>query len=412
MWKWILVWISIPFIVGCGGGDSSSEKATSKDENVLVLKVNRVSIGAFSNIPRMRYEIDSDMVSIANISVNKEAEILLSGADSEIFELKSSGGRESQLSLIKRDTLLPDKNKDGVYELNIIATDRNNQTATCKIAYKINVPKAESKDILDGNHFYKVDAKGIVNDGYTMLEFTEKGALLQKFIKDSLVNESVEDIFYLEDKIIFTKNGKNTLCLVDKKTNSISLSCKENELFKEEVIWWKELDEAKNNPSLSNSNRTVISTTVVKSLKSSAPIISKFALTGTTLVKDNIVQLDKSINGGKYSVTIELSEKLKGSETAYLFFHKASSLDIQRSGSRVLMKRLLASTTLEAKILEDGIHQFSINGQSIILDNSEKFADEKFNGYLNLFICDDIISFRTCHYADIPVVVGSVTLNN
>ena len=407
MWKWILILISILFISGCGEENTSSANSTSKDENVLVLNVNKVTIGAFSNIPRMQYTIVSNMLSIANISVNKEADIFLSGADKELFKLKDSGDREKQLSLVNLDILPKDFNKDGLYELDIIAKDANNQIATCKIAYIINpaITELKSKDILRGNLFYLVDAKGVLNNGYKVLEFIDRAVVSQEFIEDNLLKESIEEIFYLKDSVIFLNRDEKRTCSLIDNIKFISLSCKENGEFKEEIIAWRELDNAKHNPSLSNQDRTLESKNIINSLDSSAPTISKFSLMGTTLTNNGRVQLDKSINSGRYNVTIELSEKLKGSEKAYLFFHKASSLNILKSGSRVLMQRLSASTVLEATMLEDEIHQFSILGQKALLDNSEKFIEDKFHGYLNLFICEDVLSFRSCHYADIPVSV-------
>jgi len=407
MWKWILILISILFISGCGEENTSSANSTSKDENVLVLNVNKVTIGAFSNIPRMQYTIVSNMLSIANISVNKEAEIFLSGADKKLFKLKDSGYRKKQLSLANLDILPKDFNKDGLYELDIIAKDANNQIATCKIAYIINpaVTELKSKDILRGNLFYLVDAKGVLNNGYKVLEFIDRAVVSQEFIEDNLLNESIEEIFYLKDSVIFLNRDEERTCSLIENIKFISLSCKENGEFTEEIIAWRELDNAKHNPSLSNQERTLESKNIINSLDSSAPTISKFSLMGTTLTNDDRVQLDKSINSGRYNVTIELSEKLKGSEKAYLFFHKASSLNILKSGSRVLMQRLSASTVLEATMLEDEIHQFSISGKKALLDNSEKFIEHKFHGYLNLFICEDVLSFRSCHYADIPVSV-------
>ena len=141
--------VSIFIFSACGGGGSSDAPEQTEEETstvTLKLTVGNANIASGSTLSRVTSNISEDTVNITTVSTNKTATITANGgADADLFVLKNTDkSTKKELSFIsKRDANNPtDANQDGVYEVDIQATDEDGQMATYKAGYKIEVPKA------------------------------------------------------------------------------------------------------------------------------------------------------------------------------------------------------------------------------------------------------------------------------
>ena len=145
--------LSIFLLSGCGGGGSSSDSKETKEEMVtlpLKLTVGNMHIDSASTLSRVTINISEETLNVTTVSTNKPATIRATGADADLFVLKDSDKNNTkELAFISlREANNPtDANQDGVYEINIEATDEDAQVAVFKVAYKIALPEAKELEL-------------------------------------------------------------------------------------------------------------------------------------------------------------------------------------------------------------------------------------------------------------------------
>lgn len=133
----ILLTILLLIVTACGEVETTKSHNTPPTEKSLVMYVDNQSI---SSTPTARIKTTvNPKQKICSITMNKKGSIsLIGGKDIDLFELISQGENKILKFITTPELSNPiDDNKDGVYEVDIQASDYDGDFIVYKVAYEI-----------------------------------------------------------------------------------------------------------------------------------------------------------------------------------------------------------------------------------------------------------------------------------
>ena len=134
----LTIFTAILFILTACGEVATSDTQYSDNENKpLTMKIDNTTIYTTSH-SRDKVTVNSEQ-NIGVISLNKKGSITLSGGqDVDFFELLNKNDSKILRFITTPEASNPiDSNKDGIYEVDIKATDYDGNSITYKVAYEI-----------------------------------------------------------------------------------------------------------------------------------------------------------------------------------------------------------------------------------------------------------------------------------
>jgi hypothetical protein len=292
------------FFTACGGGGTTTAN-TQTDTTTLKLTVGNSTLDSKSSLLRVTSIINAEK-NVSQVSINKEGTISLSGGDdSHLFELLDiMEGKQLAFKTTPDAPNPTDTNSDGIYEVDIMASDNDGQSVTYQAAYKIAVPVMLSS-LLSGKTYY-VD---LGNDEYNEISFNDD-TISYKGYKDTLFvpgSQATVSITYTESTFEFIdEGGTNTVCTI--KDSSIPIfTCTENGGDALEVTFLSTAPEfiiprsytlATLNSNINNHHNSL------------TPQISSFSVTGNAPSENSKVVISKSKLNGKFKYNLVIGNAL------------------------------------------------------------------------------------------------------
>lgn len=132
------IYIAILLIfTACGKVETSNTQDSTADQTPLTLKIDNKNIYSTSS-SRIQVTVNAEQ-NICVVSINKNGSIILNGGkDMDLFELISQKDSKILRFISTPETSNPiDNDKDGIYEIDIQASDYDGNSITYKVAYKI-----------------------------------------------------------------------------------------------------------------------------------------------------------------------------------------------------------------------------------------------------------------------------------
>lgn len=287
------------FLASCGGGSSSSDSDPDPAE-ALVLTVGNINIDSNSSInARLTRSISvTDLVQGTGIDIiitNKIGDRSISGgADAALFEITQINNVQYLAFISTPDEFNPaDANADGRYEVDVRATDNDNQSVTLPLSYAIDIPIA-AQDVLSGKTFY-ID--GAANNEYQRIVFNDTGAITTDFTQDGAVagsESALTDFEYRGTSISYTENGANLICSVI-ETPDLKLLCGPTE--DNQTIETLLLSEV---PEIDLPDAFTLTSTSITDKGFPAPEINSFSLTGNQAIENGQAVISRSSFQGKF----------------------------------------------------------------------------------------------------------------
>lgn len=310
------------FATSCGGGsgsgsgneDEGGDGGTPPTSTTLSITVGNVTLSSAATLPRATIVISGDSKKVAKISTNKASTITLSGGlDLSLFEINDVGSHKELAFTVQPDPFNPaDSNADGIYEVDINASDDDGQTVTFKAAYKIIIPRS-AKDILSGQTFYT----NIIDNTYKKVEYTDTAQTTSTYGATGLVADSTKKTNITYDGLSITFDRDNSIkatCQVS-ETPKINLSCEdEDKSYKISYL--------STAPALTIPEEFKLSATpsqIVNRFKYSASRIKSFSIKGNKPIENNKVVISKSSFQGQFSIEVVSQNERSKSDASWLF---------------------------------------------------------------------------------------------
>jgi hypothetical protein len=389
------------FFTACGGGGGSTAPATTPNTTTntqtegvtLQLTVGNLTLDSQSSLPRVTSTINAEK-NVTKVSINKEGTISISGGDdSHLFELLDmSEGKQLAFKTTPDASNPTDTNNDGVYEVDIAASDNDGQSITYQAAYKIAKPITISS-LLSGNTYY-VD---LGDNQYNEISFNDDTIANKRYQDTVFISGSAATlpITYTTDTFEFTdEEGINTVCTI--KDSSIpAFTCTENGGEAFDVTF---LSTAPEFVAPESYKVSAVDEDINNHTEISVPTISSFTVTGNSPSENGKAIISKSKLNGKFSYEVSLenfafAQLLNSglSDADFLITEKGNGIDQIEPFNCQFVKDNGENTGIE----------YTCDGISI--ENTTGNADTT----LYIYVCDDqntSSSDTQCSSASVPVL--------